>query len=274
MHCFFNGQIIPLNEAKVSVTDIGLLRGFGLYEGISMIKGEIFRFADHWQRFLDGAHTLAMNIPITEEKAEKVIKELVEKNGFKERANVRMILTGGPIVGGIEYDFETPTFYILCERFEPISEANYKEGGKLVTYDFKRDLPEFKTTNYIRAVMLQQFRKDEGAVEILFIKDGEVFECSTSNIFLIKDRKIITPAEEILKGITRKAVIEIAGESYEVEERRVYASELASADEVFITSSFKDIVPIVKVDDTPVADGKIGKVTSELVDKYKKIIGV
>ena len=274
MYCFFNGEIVLQSDAKVSIADIGLLRGFGLYEGIPVFRGEPFRFADHWQRFTDGAHTLGMNIPITEEKAEKVIKELVEKNGYNDRANVRMILTGGPIVGGIEYNFETPTFYIICEKFEPISEANYKEGGKLITYDFKRDLPEFKTTNYIRAVMLQQFRKEEGAIEILFTKDGEVFECSTSNIFLVKDGKIITPAEEILKGITRKAVLEIGSESYEVEERRVYASEIATADEIFITSSFKDIVPIVKVDDRVVGDSRPGIVTMDLFDKYKKIIGV
>lgn len=274
MYCYFNGQIMSQSEAKVSINDIGLLRGFGLYEGIPVFKGEPFKFGDHWQRFLEGAHTLGMNIPITEEKAEKVIKELVDKNGFNDRANIRMILTGGPIVGGIEYNFETPTFYILCEKFEPLSEANYKEGGKLLTYEFKRDLPEFKTTNYIRAVTLQQFRKEEGAVEILYIKDGEVFECSTSNVFLVKNGKIITPAEDILKGITRKAVIELAKENFEVEERRVYMDDLNSADEIFITSSFKDIVPIVSLDGEKVGEGKVGAVTKELIEKYKKLIGV
>ncbi len=108
----------------------------------------------------------------------------------------------------------------------------------------------------------------------MYVKDGEVFECSTSNIFIVKNGKIITPAEDILKGITRKSVIEIAKESFEVEERRVYVDDLASADEIFITSSFKDIVPIVSLDGVKVGEGKVGAVTTELVDKYKKLIGV
>lgn len=273
-YCFFNGKIVPLSEAKVGVGDIGLLRGYGLYEGIAAFLGEPFRFADHWNRFVSGAHILDLNVPVTEDKALKVIKELLEKNRLTNRANIRMILTGGQTIGGIEYDFENPTFYILTEKWEPLPEDYYKSGAKLVTYRHRREMPEYKTTNYIRAVNLQDWRKGEKAAEILYTYDGEILECSTSNVFIVKDKTLITPDENILKGITRKTVLELASAKYGMEERPVKESELKTADEVFITSSFKDIVPIVKVDDFEVGGGQVGSVTRDLMGAFAKIINI
>lgn len=275
-YCFLNGQILPLSEAKVSINDIGLLRGYGIYDGLAVFGGKPFRFADHFKRFLDGAHALNLNIPITEEKAEKVIIEIAEKSGLsspRSRANVRMILTGGDTIGGIEYDFDKPTFYIIIEKFEPLPKELYEKGAKLITYRYKRELPEHKTINYITAVNLQNYKKDQGAVEILYTYDGEVLECSTSNIFLIKDNKLITPLDGVLEGITKKVVLEIAKqEGIEIEERMVYEEELAKADEVFITSSFKDIVPIVKIDDFAVGGGNVGEMTKKLMLKFEQYI--
>lgn len=271
-YCFLNGKIIPIEEAKVSVLDIGLLRGYGVYDGIPAFAGKPFRFADHWSRFVDGAHTLGLNIPITEDKTEKVVIELLEKNGMKDRANVRFILTGGNTVNGIEYDFENPTFYIITERWDKLPNELYEKGGKLITYRHMRELPESKTTNYIKAVNLQQFKKDEKAIEILYVYDGEVLECATSNVFIVKDKTLITPAENMLKGITRKVILELAQDTYKIEERIVYQDELKTADEVFISSSFKDIVPIVKIDDFVVRNGEIGDVTKDLMFRYKAYI--
>ncbi|KKU50311.1 MAG: hypothetical protein A3A96_01560 [Candidatus Zambryskibacteria bacterium RIFCSPLOWO2_01_FULL_39_39] len=277
-YCFLNGRIVPLTEAKVRVDDIGLLRGYGIYDGLAVFKGKVFHFADHWNRLLSGAHILNLNVPVTEEKAEKIIGELALKNGFMERANVRIILTGGSTLGGIEYNFEDPTFYILVEKWDPLPQELYENGAKLLTYHHMRELPEYKTTNYIRAVNLQNWRKEEKAVEILYTHDGEVLECSTSNIFIVKNlpaqagKTLITPAENMLKGITRKIILELASNKYKIEERRVEEGELKMADEVFITSSFKDIVPIVKIDDFEVADGKVGEVTKDLMLSFGQYI--
>jgi len=257
----------------VSVLDIGLLRGYGIYEGIAAFRGKPFRFADHWNRFVSGAHILNLNIPITEEKAEKVIGEIIEKSGYGERANVRFILTGGKTLGGIEYDFDNPTFYIVAEKWEPLSSDLYEKGAKLITYRHLRELPEYKTINYIRAVNLQNFRKEEKALEILYVYDGEVLECATSNIFIVKNKILITPVENVLKGITRKVVLELAEQNnIKIEERPVREEELKTADEVFITSSFKDIVPIVKIDDFMIGSGEVGDMTKNLMSKFAEII--
>lgn len=273
-YCFLNGKILPLDEAKVSVLDIGLLRGYSIYDGLAAFNGKVFHFADHWNRFLSGAHILNLNVPITEEKAERITEELIAKNGFINRANIRLILTGGKTIAGIEYDFENPTFYIIVEKWEPLPKEFYTDGAKLITYRHMRELPEYKTTNYIRAANLQDFRKTEKAVEILYTYDGEVLECATSNVFIVKNKTLITPAENILKGITRKVVLEIATGKYKIEERPVREEELKTADEIFITSSFKDIVPVVKIDDFEVAGGQVGPITKYLIGEFAKITNI
>lgn len=274
-YCFLNGKILPVEEAKVSVLDIGLLRGYGIYDGLTTIDGKPFRFADHWQRFIDGAHALNLNIPITEDSCEKKIIEIVEKSGLSDRANIRMILTGGNTVAGIEYIFESPTFYITAERWEPLPEEYYESGAKLVTYKHLREMPEHKTTNYIQAVNLQGWKKEEKAVEILYVHEGQVLECATSNVCLVKDGVIITPAENVLGGITLKVILELVeNRGYKIEKRLVYEEELKTADEVFITSSFKDIVPIVKIDDFMVGNGAVGPMTNDLMEQFAKVINI
>ena len=269
---------MPLAEAKVGVENIGLLRGYGIYDGLTVFNGKVFHFADHWNRLLSGAHILNLNVPITEEKAEKIIEELAAKNGLdtaeNNRANVRIILTGGQTIGGIEYNFEEPTFYIIVEKWQSLSSDFYENGAKLVTYKHMRELPEYKTTNYIRAVNLQNWRKEEKAMEILYVYDGEVLECATSNVFVVKNKTLITPVENILKGVTRKVVLELIEGKYKIEERPVREEELKTADEVFITSSFKDIVPIVKIDDFVVGNGKVGEVTRDLMKEFAKVINI
>ncbi len=275
-YCFLNGEIMPLKEAKIGIEDIGLLRGYGIYDGLAVINGKVFHFEDHWNRFVSGARFLNLNIPYAPEVVEKKIEELAIKNGCVgdvcNRGNVRLILTGGRTIAGIEYEFANPTFYIIVEKFVSLPKNYYENGAALITVDFLREFPEYKTTNYIRGVSLQDHRKQEGAVEVLYTKDGEVYECATSNIFMVKDNTIITPSDEVLYGITRKVVLDLAKDKYKVEERRVYTKELYEADEVFITSSFKDIVPIVKIDDSVVGGGAIGRVTEELMGGFAQLL--
>lgn len=271
-YCYLNGEILPLEEAKISILDIGILRGYSVYDGMALINGKVLRFSDHWQRFNQGAEALSLKVLISKEELEQKIIEITQKSGFSTRANIRLILTGGETIGGIDYDHEKPTFYAVAEKWEPLPNEYYEKGTKLVTSRHMREMPKFKTTNYIEAVKLQKMRKEEEAVEILYMFEGEVLECATSNIFLVKDNVLITPATDILGGITRKIVLELADGNYKIEQRKVAEGELKSADEVFITSSFKDVVPIVKIDDFSISNGEVGPVTKDLMDKFAKYI--
>lgn len=264
---------MPLKEARVGVYDLGLLRAFGIYEGIAAVKGEPFHFHDHFARFEKSAKALGLTLPFSEDETLQAMREVVAHNAGVERATVRMILTGGEAEGGIVHVEGRETFYILAELAERLPEKIYAEGGSLITTEHQRAMPEYKTVDYITAVMLQPKRKAAGAVDILYVNQGEVLECGGSNIFIVKDGALVTPKERVLPGITRKVVLDLAGGVYPTTERAVTLEELLAADEVFMTGSFKDIVPIVKIDSTVVGKG-VGPLTRDLMARFKKYAGL
>lgn len=267
--CYFNGEIMPVAQAKVGIYDIGILRGFGIYEALMTYNRKPFRVRDHLARFRRSASALALKIPASDEEIRSAIEELLTHNIPAGREGViRFILTGGEAIGGIEYDFETPTFYILVELFNPLDAAYYERGCALGVFEHQRQFPECKTTNYIQAVLLQKERRQSGALEILYTSKGRVLECATSNFFIVKDGRIITPKEGILEGITRKTAIEVAQKEFPIEERAVSVDEMHAADEAFLTSSFKDVVPVVKVGGRGIGDGQVGAVTKRVMELF------
>lgn len=266
--CYLNGEMLPLVEAKVSVLDLGILRGFGIYEGITAFNGEPFLFNDHWARFGRSATPLGLVIPRTKEEVLDAMRTLIKHNASGPRANIRMVLTGGEAEGGLEHVKGRETLFIVAEEFVPLPAALYENGGHLITHDHQRFMAETKTIGYITAVTLQERRRAAGAIEILYTSGGRVLECATSNVFIVKDGVIATPDANILKGITRNVVIELARESHSVEECPISLEEFFDADEVFITSSFKDIVPIVSVDARIIGSGKPGPITHDLMARF------
>lgn len=266
--CYLDGDLLPLKEARIGVLDLGVLRGFGIYEGITAFGGEPFHFDAHWERFEKSAKPLGLIIPRTKGEVLDAMRTLIKRNTSGSRANIRMVLTGGEAEGGLEHVKGRETLFIIAEPFVPLPATLYENGGHLIAHNHQRFMAEAKTIGYITAVTLQEKRKAEGAVEILYTSGDRVLECATSNIFVVKNGVIATPDTDILKGITRNVVIELARETYPVEERPVSINELLNADEVFMTSSFKDIVPIVSVDDKTIGPGKPGPITRGLMSRF------
>jgi len=269
--CYLNGVIVPLGEARVGVYDIGLLRGFGIYEALVVRNGKPFRFEDHMERFVRSAGELLLTIPASAEEIKTAILELATRNGYKD-AVVRLILTGGEAIGGIEYNGTNPTFYILVEEFVPLDQKYFTEGCSLMLFDHQRQFPKLKTTNYIQAVLLQPERKKAGALEILYTAEGKVLEAATSNFFIVKGGVVVTPKENILGGITRKVALEVASKAYATQERDITIEEAFGADEAFITSSFKDVVPVVKLGDHTIGTGVPGPVTKDVMQRFEEYI--
>ena len=268
--CYLNGRIVPVKDACVSVYDIGLLRGFGIYEALMTYDRKPFRLSDHLARFRTSAKKLSLKIPASDAEITRAINEIVTKSiPAGKEAVLRFILTGGNATDGIEYNYNTPTFYILAEEFKRFPEEWYTRGCSLIVYEEQRQFPESKTTNYIQAVLLQEQRKKAGAVEVLYISNGKVLEAATSNFFIVKNGSLITAKSGILPGITRKTVLEIAAPHFPIEEREMAVDEMYNADESFISSSFKEIVPIVKVGERTIGDGKVGPVTVRLMKLFK-----
>lgn len=266
--CFLNGAIIPLKEANISVLDLSVVRGFGIYEGITAIGGKLFRFDDHWERFASSAKSLGLSIPYSKKEIREAMEKLIAHNAPGARASLRMILTGGESKNGLEHIPGNETLIITAGIVTPLPSELYKRGGHLIRHDHQRFVPEIKTINYITAVTLQKKRTDAGAIEILYTNNGRVLECATSNIFMVKNGTVYTPSADILPGITRKVTLELARQQYPVEERDISTDEFFDADEVFLTSSFKDIVPIVSVDLRAIGSGLPGPITKDLIRRF------
>jgi branched-chain amino acid aminotransferase len=155
------------------------------------------------------------------------------------------------------------------EQFHTFPIKYYTDGCSLTVFEEQRRFPESKTTNYIQAVLLQKARKKAGAIEILYVAGGKVLEAATSNFFIVKNRRLITAKERVLPGITRKVAIKVSRPYFKVEERDVTVEEMYKADEAFITSSFKEIVPIVKIGSKKVGNGKVGEVSKQVMKLFR-----
>ncbi|MFT7002503.1 MAG: branched-chain amino acid aminotransferase, partial [Spirosomataceae bacterium] len=135
----------------------------------------------------------------------------------------------------------------------------YEQGLSVMTHEFVRDIPEVKSTDYKHLIILRDKIKAAGATDVLFHKDGEVSELSRSNLFIFKGDSLITSDKNVLNGITRQTLIDLAKPHFNVEERTVTLDEVLNADEVFTSSTTKRVFPVTKIDDYVIADGKMGE---------------
>ncbi len=270
-YCYLNGKIIPLKDATISVLDIGVLRGYGVFDFTRTYNGRPQALEAHIKRLGRSAKRLGLRVPLKEAEIKAVIDKLLQKNGFKE-AMIRMVLTGGKTLQGIDFDPRQPTFFILAQKLEAPSADMYREGVNVITVEHQRLLPEAKTNNYITAVMNQRRLKKAKAFEMLYYHNGKVLELSTSNIFIVKRGVIVTPATGILMGTTRGIAIALAKKSYPLVEREVRLRELLAADEAFLTAANKGILPVTRVEGKNIKTGKVGPVTRHLMAEYEKSI--
>lgn len=269
--CYLNGEILPVSRAKVGVYDIGILRGFGIYEAMTTYDRKPFMMADHLARFHASTERLSLTIPVTDDDIASAITELIGSNVPQgKEAVIRFIITGGQAIGGIEYDQAKPTFYILVEELQPLPESTYEKGCTVTIHEHLRQIPECKTIDYLEAVLLQKERREAGALEILYTYQGNVLECATSNFFIVRNGTIITSKDQILHGITRQVTIEVAKKECAVEERSVSIEEMYAADEAFLTSSFKEVVPVAAVGGRQIGSGMPGPVTKRTLELFRE----
>lgn len=271
-YCYIRGEFVPLSEARVAPEDLGMFRGYAVYEGITAVNGIPFHFHDHFTRLTASAAAIGLIMNIDEETAYDAAVELARRNApGAHRTSFRIILSGGVADHGIIYKPENTLFYMTAEQSGAHDSPLHVTGGKIITHEHLRFLPKCKTTNYIVPVSLQSARIAASAAEILYVHNGIISECSTSNIFMVKGGVLATPSRDILEGITRKVVLSRAKDAgIPTEVRDITLTELLTADEVFITSSFRDILPIVIIDDTTIATGAPGPITTSLMHNFSQ----
>jgi D-alanine transaminase/branched-chain amino acid aminotransferase len=261
-----NGEVVSANEARLHVSDLCLLRGYGLFDFFLVKRGLPLFVEDHLSRFFHSASRLGIAPPLTREALAAEVKRLIALNTIAEGA-IKLLLTGGYAEDG--FSPGTPNLVLLAQSYQSPSPEQYQAGVNLLPFRYTRDLPDVKTVNYAQVLALQPALKAAGAADVLW-HDGEVIsESSRSNVFVLIDGVLRTPARNVLAGVTRKQVLGLAREFTSVEESDVSLASLATAHEMFMTSSSKGVLAVTRLDGKPVGDGRPGALTRELAKRLE-----
>jgi D-alanine transaminase/branched-chain amino acid aminotransferase len=260
---YLNGDILPSEKAQIHVSDLGLVRGYGIFDFFRAIDGQPIFIEDHLDRFENSARLMGLPIPESRERLREIILEIIRLNPH-HLLGVKMIMTGGYSEDGYT-PAEKSNLIVIGKPFE-FKPADV--GMKLMSMEYRREIPEIKTLNYIVPIRAIQQMKAQGADDLLYYRDGKISESSRSNIFIIKNERIITPVDGALFGVTRKHILNFAQKYFSVEERDVTVQEFWEADEVFTTGSTKRIVAITKTDNQVFSDGKVGRITKKLQELF------
>lgn len=269
MTVFLNDHFVDENEASIGISDLSIQRGFGIFDFFRTSNYVPLFLEDYLDRFYRSARQLHLTPPHSREDIKRIIYELIDKNRI-ETSGVKMMLTGGYSTDGFEPG--VPNFIITQQPVEISSEEKFEKGINIILHEYLRDLATVKSINYLMAIYLREKLISQRADDVLYYKDGCILEFPRSNVFIVtKDAVVVTPAENVLPGITRKKVLEIAGKKYKTEERPVTVAELKDAAEVFLTSTTKRLLPVLKIDDRVVGNGKPGEITRDLYRSFMEL---
>lgn len=267
-HAYLDGRILPLSEAALSPLDIGLLRGYAVFDLLRTIDGRPFLLDEHLTRFRRSAAELGLTVPVTDERLAAVIDELLSLNGHTE-ATVRMVLTGGVSPDGMSFDPATPTLLILTHDLHELPADAYEKGSSLVTQRHVREFPEAKSTNYLTMLKHRPRALEAGATDLLYHDGRHISEAASASVYVVRGGRVCAPDDGVLEGTVGRFVLSLAAPDIEVEHGPIELAEVFSADEVFLTSTTRGVLPIVRVDDTPIGDGTPGPVTRELMRRFR-----
>lgn len=256
--CYAAGRLQPMSAAGVSVSDLAVQRGYGLFDFMRVSQNVPLFLEDHLERFYQSAREMHMQCPVSEATIVSILKQVLEHNALQE-SGVRLILTGGPSPDG--YSLVSPDLVVLQMPIAAPPATMVTKGLTLMSYPHQRQLPHVKSIDYLMAVWLQPWLKERGGDDLLYHQDGLVRECPRSNVFLVtREGVLVTPGQEMLHGVTRKHILLSAKDlGISVEERDVHLEEFSNAAEAFISSSTKRLIPVHKVDEwdipVPAASG-------------------
>jgi branched-chain amino acid aminotransferase len=274
-----NGAVVPAEQARVSVLDTGFTFGDGVYETLRTYGGRPFELGRHLARLRASAARLGIEVPAGDGELRARLDALLERADHGE-SFIRLIVTRG--VGDCSYHFERvqgPTVVMFARPHEAIPDRAYREGVDVAVVSVRRNHPDaldpaIKSINLLNNVLAVREAQARGAIEaILLNQRGEVAEGASSNLFVVRAGRVVTPPLDagILAGITRDLVIELGpAAGHPVHERPLSVGELLEADEAFLTSSLKEVAPIRAVDGRPIGDGRPGPATLRLLRAYRE----
>lgn len=263
-----NGDIIEYKKAVVPISDLSLHRGYGIFDFFRVGGGE-FLFKEYYlDRFFNSMKLSGFVFPFSRDEVHDMVIKVVKKNKAPN-SYIKMIVTGGNSLNGFE-PAEQPNFMIINSAIKLWDKALFSKGANLISDEYMRPFPLVKSTNYFNSVRLIPTMKKFKAVDVLYYHDNVVYETSRANVFMVKGDTVYTAKKEILEGITRKRFINAVNEEFKLEFKKFSLKKLLKADEVFITSTTKDVMPIKRIDKHKIGKGKTGKVCKKLIKLFNR----
>lgn len=272
---WLNGEYISADKASIPLQDVGILRGFGVFDYLRTYSGKPFRLMAHLERLRSSATQIGLNIPLDLEEIADITENLVKKNIHAAQNGqvdfgVRFVITGGASPNNFMPNGRS-SLAIMIHPLPDFSTDIYTDGVKLITTRLQREFPTVKSTNYIGAIMAMRKATAEGAAEALYVdSDDEISECTRSNFFIVQDGTLKTPEKNVLPGITRQVILEYAAEIVPLKITPVSLQDLGNVEEAFISSSTKEIIPVVQIDDITIGDGQVGPITKALHARFQQ----
>ncbi len=276
---YLNGQFIDKKDATISIMDRGFLFGDSIYEVVPAFHGKLMGGLLHFKRLQNSLKNIFIDCPFTDYKQfQSIACELLKKNKLDTK-NCGLYFQ---ITRGASHERRhhipkncQPTVVAFCMKVHPYSKHELENGFKAITHhDERHDRNFIKSTTLLTNIMLYEKALQNGAIEAILLRDGNVLECTQSNLFIVKNGIIKTPAlcDTILAGVTRSLILQFAEEhAIKTQQTHISEQELSDADEIWITGSLKEICPIVTLNDKPVGDGKVGPMWHKINDFYQHL---
>lgn len=259
---FINGRFIKEENTCLHISDLAIQRGYGVFDYCRTNNHIPVYIDDHIDRFIQSANLMHLQLPNSKQDLISIIHQLIRKNEIPQ-SGIRMLLTGG--YSSDCYELIQPNLIILQHPLLLPKTGIFEKGIKVITHEYLREFPDAKTINYSMGIWLQQKIKESNAADVLYHQQGEVTELPRSNFFIVtEDDVLATPKKNILQGITRKKILELASKDFLVEERIITLRDIRTAKEAFMTSTTKRVLPIVQVDNAIIGNGQPGTVVNFL----------
>jgi branched-chain amino acid aminotransferase len=281
MKIYIDGKLHDRGDARISVFDHGLLYGDGVFEGIRIYGGKVFRLRDHIRRLYASAKALAIEIPMKQEEMAEAVLGTVAANN-REDGYIRLLVTRGEGPLGLDpASCAKPSVIIIVADIQLYPAEYYEKGIKLVTASTRRIPPEcldprIKSLNYLNNILAKLEARRSGAPEaVMLTTEGLVAECTADNIFVVKSGRLLTPrpCKGALDGITMRTVFELAhARGNECREADLSRYDLYTADECFITGTGAELVPVIEIDGRTVDGGKPGPLTLALIEDFRRLV--
>lgn len=265
-----DGQFKDYNDLSIPIADLGVQRGYGIFDFLRTTEQHAHFLNDHLDRFYASANAMHLHLSLSRQEIIDIVNTLIRENNIPY-SGIKLLLTGGDASDG--YTINKPRLSLFQQPLTPLPIVLPETGIHVISREYQRQLPHVKTTDYLMAIWLQPWLKAEGGDELLYYNQETVTECPRSNIFMIDhDNVLVTPKENMLWGITRKKIIEIADSiGLKIEQRNIPLEELYKAKEVFISSSTKRIMPVERIDHSYTFSTASNNITRLLWDAFLKL---